>query len=69
MLMLVDRVDEWMLSHPCKFDGHALTSVAEGGVHLGKLQDEDEKKATEATLHACLNKPDRPRRRVCRRWK
>ena len=49
VLLLVDRVDEWMLSHLYEFDGHALQSVAKGGVDLGKLQDEDEKKAAEET--------------------
>ena len=52
VLLLVDRVDEWMLSHLYEFDGHALTSVAKGGVDLGKLQDEEEKKAAEATAEA-----------------
>jgi molecular chaperone HtpG len=49
VLLLVDRVDEWMLSHLYEFDGHTLTSVAKGAVDLGKLQDEAEKKAAEAT--------------------
>jgi molecular chaperone HtpG len=44
VLLLVDRVDEWMLSHLYEFDGKPLQSVAKGGVDLGKLQDEDEKK-------------------------
>ena len=52
MLLLVDRVDEWMLSHLYEFDGKPLTSVAKGGVDLGKLQDEEEKKAAEATAEA-----------------
>jgi len=52
VLLLVDRVDEWMLSHLYEFDGHPMTSVAKGGVDLGKLQDEDEKKAAEATAEA-----------------
>lgn len=49
VLLLTDRVDEWMLSHLYEFDGHGLTSVAKGAVDLGKLQDEEEKKAAEAT--------------------
>ena len=49
VLLLVDRVDEWMLSHLYEFGGKTLTSVAKGGVDLGKLQDEAEKKAAEAT--------------------
>jgi molecular chaperone HtpG len=51
VLLLVDRVDEWMLSHLYEFDGKPLRSVAKGGVDLGQLQDEDEKKrAEEAAL-------------------
>ena len=49
VLLLVDRVDEWMLGHLYEFEGHALQSVAKGAVDLGKLQDEDEKKQAEAT--------------------
>jgi len=52
VLLLTDRVDEWMLSHLYEFDGKPLTSVAKGGVDLGNLQDEDEKKAAEATAEA-----------------
>jgi molecular chaperone HtpG len=52
VLLLTDRVDEWMLSHLYEFDGKPLVSVAKGGVDLGKLQDEEEKKAAEATAEA-----------------
>ena len=52
VLLLTDRVDEWMLSHLYEFDGKPLTSVAKGAVDLGKLQDEDEKKAAEAAAEA-----------------
>ncbi|HMO46615.1 MAG TPA: molecular chaperone HtpG [Rubrivivax sp.] len=47
VLLLTDRVDEWMLSHLYEFDGHALQSVAKGAFDLGKLQDEEEKKKAE----------------------
>jgi len=47
VLLLVDRVDEWMLSHLYEFEGKSLQSVAKGAVDLGKLQDEAEKKAAE----------------------
>jgi molecular chaperone HtpG len=50
--LLVDRVDEWMLSHLYEFDGHALQSVAKGAVDLGKLQDEAEKKQAEAAAES-----------------
>ncbi len=52
VLLLTDRVDEWMLSHLFEFDGKPLQSVAKGGVDLGKLQDEEEKKQAEATAEA-----------------
>ncbi len=48
VLLLTDRVDEWMLSHLHEFEGKPLQSVAKGAVDLGKLQDEAEKKAAEA---------------------
>jgi len=47
VLLLIDRVDEWMLSHVFEFEGKALQSVAKGSVDLGKLQDEAEKKQAE----------------------
>jgi molecular chaperone HtpG len=47
VLLLTDRVDEWMLSHLFEFDGKPLQSVAKGAVDLGKLQDEEEKKQAE----------------------
>ena len=48
VLLLVDRVDEWMLSHLYEFEGKELQSVAKGAVDLDKLLDDDEKKAAEA---------------------
>ena len=48
VLLLIDRVDEWMLSHLYDFEGKPLQSVTKGGVDLGKLQDEEEKKQAEA---------------------
>ena len=52
VLLLTDRVDEWLLSHLHEFEGHALQSVAKGAVDLGKLQDEAEKKAAEEAATA-----------------
>ena len=49
VLLLIDRVDEWLLSHLHEFDGKALQSVAKGAVDLGALQDEAEKKQAEET--------------------
>ncbi|OZI71848.1 molecular chaperone HtpG [Bordetella genomosp. 12] len=44
VLLLWDRVDEWMLSHLREFDGKSLVSVAKGGLDLADLADEEEKK-------------------------
>ncbi|MDN3921171.1 molecular chaperone HtpG [Roseateles violae] len=52
VLLLTDRVDEWMLSHLYEFEGKPLQSVAKGAIDLGKLQDEDEKKKAEAAAEA-----------------
>ncbi|MBL0142019.1 MAG: molecular chaperone HtpG [Betaproteobacteria bacterium] len=47
VLLLSDRVDEWVVSHLTEFGGKALASVARGGLDLGKLEDEGERKAIE----------------------
>lgn len=47
VLLMADRVDEWTLNYIYEFDGTPLQSVAKGAVDLGKLQDEDEKKAAQ----------------------
>jgi len=52
VLLLTDRVDEWLLSHLYEFDGHPLQSVAKGSVDLGKLEDEAEKKQAEEAATA-----------------
>jgi molecular chaperone HtpG len=49
VLLLTDRVDEWMLSFLNEFDGKQLVSVAKGDLDLGKLEDEVEKKQKEET--------------------
>ena len=47
VLLMTDRVDEWALNYLHDFDGTPMQSVAKGAVDLGKLLDEDEKKAAE----------------------
>lgn len=44
VLVLSDRVDEWMLSYLREFEGKQLTSIAKGGLDLDQLADEEEKK-------------------------
>jgi molecular chaperone HtpG len=47
VLLMTDRVDEWALGFLSEFEGTPLQSVAKGAVDLGKLQDDNEKKAAE----------------------
>ena len=49
VLLLHDRVDEWMVSHLTEFDGKTLVSVAKGELDLGKLRDEDEETSAKQT--------------------
>jgi molecular chaperone HtpG len=69
VLLLVDRVDEWMLSHLYEFEGHTLTSVAKGAVDLGQLQDEDEKKQAEAAAEAAKPLIERLKKTLAERTK
>ena len=45
VLLLSDRVDEWLTGNLHEFDGKPLKSVAKGGLDLGALEDEAEKTA------------------------
>jgi molecular chaperone HtpG len=52
VLLLSDRIDEWLVQHLSEFDGKKLRSVAKGGLDLSKLDDEATKKAQEETEKA-----------------
>ncbi|MEZ0246412.1 MAG: molecular chaperone HtpG [Methylophilaceae bacterium] len=45
VLLLSDRVDEWLVSGLTEFEGKKLQSVAKGDLDLGSLEDEAEKEA------------------------
>jgi molecular chaperone HtpG len=47
VLLLTDRVDEWLVNSLTDFEGKHLQSVAKGDLDLGELEDEEEKKAHE----------------------
>ena len=47
VVLLSDRVDEWVISNLTEFEGKPLQSVAKGDLDLGKLADEQEKKDQE----------------------
>lgn len=43
VLLLSDRIDEWVVTHLSDYEGKKLQSVAKGELDLGKLEDEKEK--------------------------
>ena len=63
VLLLHDRVDEWLVAHLTEFDGHALASVTKGDLDLGDLaKDEAEakqRKETEAGFKPVLERIQR----------
>ncbi|MCS2609979.1 molecular chaperone HtpG [Halomonas dongshanensis] len=52
VLLLSDRIDEWLMSHLTEFDGKSLADVAKGDLDLGDVENEEEKKAQEETAKA-----------------
>lgn len=52
VLLLSDRVDEWLVSNLTEFEGKQLQSVAKGGLDLGNLEDEAEKEEREKETSA-----------------
>jgi len=49
VILMADRVDEWLISNLTEFDGKQLQSVAKGELDLDKLDTEEEKKEKEDT--------------------
>lgn len=52
VLLLSDRVDEWLVTNLSEFEGKPLQSVAKGGLDLGSLEDETEKEEREKETSA-----------------
>ncbi|RXZ45007.1 molecular chaperone HtpG [Crenobacter cavernae] len=52
VLLLTDRVDEWLAAHLTEFDAKPLVSVAKGELDLGKLEDEADKAAQQQAEEA-----------------
>ncbi|OLO11651.1 molecular chaperone HtpG [Chromohalobacter japonicus] len=52
VLLLHDRIDEWLMSHLTEYDGKSLVDVAKGDLDLDEMADEEEKKAQEETAKA-----------------
>lgn len=49
VLLLSDRIDEWLMSHLMEFDGKKFQDVARGSLDLGKMEDSAEKEEQEKT--------------------
>jgi len=49
VLLLSDRIDDWLVSHLNEFDGKQFQDVAKGELDLGGVEDEEEKKKQEET--------------------
>jgi molecular chaperone HtpG len=49
VLLLTDRIDEWMMSHLFDFDGKSFQDVSKGELDLGEVENEEEKAAQEET--------------------
>jgi molecular chaperone HtpG len=47
VLLLSDRIDEWLMSHLMEFDGKQFQDVAKGALDLGDLEDESDKEEIE----------------------
>lgn len=52
VLLLTDRIDEWLMSYLTEFDGMQFVDVARGDLDLGKLDSEEDKKAQEEVAKA-----------------
>jgi molecular chaperone HtpG len=49
VLLMADRMDEWMMGHLTEFDGKKLQSATRGDLDLDAMDDEETKKANEET--------------------
>ncbi|MBN6111614.1 molecular chaperone HtpG [Xanthomonas bonasiae] len=52
VLLLTDRIDEWLMSYLTEFDGKSFVDVARGDLDLGKLDSDEEKQAMEEAAKA-----------------
>lgn len=52
VLLLKDRVDEWLVSHLTEYAGKKLQSVTRGDLDLGKLEDQEEQESQKKVAEA-----------------
>ena len=56
VLLLHDRIDEWLMGHLTEFDGKSFQDVARGKLDLGKLADDEEAKAEDGEHEELLKR-------------
>lgn len=52
VLLLSDRIDDWLMTHLAEFDSKSFADVAKGDLDLGDVEGDAEKKAQEETAKA-----------------
>lgn len=52
VLLMWERIDEWLMNHLTDFDSKKLISVTSGDLQLGKLEDDESKKQQEEATKA-----------------
>ncbi|MCW4453990.1 molecular chaperone HtpG [Flavobacterium sp. MXW15] len=52
VLLLTDRIDEWLMGYLTEFDGKSFVDIARGDLDLGKLESEEDRKAQEEAAKA-----------------
>lgn len=52
VLLMWERIDEWLMNHLSEFDGKKLVSVTSGDLELGDLEDEESRKQQEEATKA-----------------
>ncbi|MBU14720.1 MAG: molecular chaperone HtpG [Gammaproteobacteria bacterium] len=52
VILMHDRIDEWLMGHLTEFDGKQLQDISRGELDLGKLEDSEDKKQQEESEKA-----------------
>ena len=62
VLLLWERIDEWLMNHLIEFDGKQFVSVTQGDLQLGELEDEESRKHQESLVEANQSLVERVRK-------
>ncbi len=62
VLLLWERIDEWLMNHLTEFDGKQFVSVTQGDLQLGELEDEESRKHQESLVEANQSLVERVRK-------